>query len=122
MGFFSLYDPASGREVVAETFTCPHHNTIHRKPRSDGFFCRKCMRQQCSLCEAIEGRGGTACIPFEKKLDGYEKRLDAEVARRGIHSPFLAAIELEGDPVVKRLALAVAQQEARRRFLAASGV
>lgn len=117
MGFFGYYDPATGREYVVESFTCPHHNTVHKKLREEGFFCRKCYRQMCSLCEAIESSGGTACKPFEAKLDVYEKKLDAEVSRRGLDSPFLAAIELEDDPKVKALARAVARNEARRRFL-----
>ena len=119
MGFFGYYDPATGKEVVVESFTCPHHNTVHKKLRGEGFFCRKCYRQMCSLCEAIESKIGDACKPFEKKLDGYEKKLDAEVARRGAYSPFLAAIELEDDPRVRSLARALARHEARRRLRAA---
>jgi hypothetical protein len=88
MGARLIYD--GSREVsCVETFTCPHHNTIHDRYTADGRkrdlpYCRKCMRPVCELCVIIESRGGDMCVPYEKKLDRLERRLAAARAREGL--------------------------------------
>lgn len=88
MGARLVYD-GSQEVACVETFTCPHHNTVHDRYRSDGTkralpYCRKCMLPVCEVCVVIESRGGDMCIPFEKKLDRFEKRMQAAQQREAL--------------------------------------
>lgn len=79
MGAYIDYDPATGRQKVTETFTCPHHNTIHPRyddqgKRIDVAMCRKCMRPVCDACVMIEAKGGNMCVHAERRIEEYERR------------------------------------------------
>ena len=57
-----------------DTYTCVHCSRVRTTKSTEkgegdpGGICRKCMGPICSLCIAKE------CIPFERKLDLYERR------------------------------------------------
>jgi len=74
-GYATIIDPAAGRPVEMDTFTCCHCQTIvfmHNRDgtRADpGGFCRLCFRQCCGPC----ADSGT-CQPFERKLERSEAR------------------------------------------------
>jgi hypothetical protein len=78
LGAYIDYDPATGRQKVTETFTCPHHNTIHPRydeqgKRIDVAMCRKCMRAVCDECVKVEASGGNMCVHVERRLEDYER-------------------------------------------------
>lgn len=71
-GYAYTADPDRGL-VERDTFTCNHCQfVVFVRPASDptdmGGFCRMCMKHICAKC-ADEG----VCLPFEKKLDQYER-------------------------------------------------
>ena len=66
-----------GVVTVVDTITCCHHNTVHDVPfGADLFVCLKCMAYQCELCEA-----SGECVPFERRLDRLEHRVNVQLAR-----------------------------------------
>lgn len=93
MGVFIDTDKASGKETHTETFTCPHHNTIHplrdeNGRRLDVALCRRCRNHRgqpkpvCDRCVMIETSGGNMCVPIEKRFDGYEKATRQAIDRQ----------------------------------------
>lgn len=85
MGYWAELDE-SGREVRSgETFTCCHCNIPFRIVHgAERYRCRKCDSQPrahsrgwvCAKCHAT-GR----CLPFEKAMDLFEKKVKANLAR-----------------------------------------
>ena len=86
-GYSIITDPAVGRPIEQDTFTCAHCNAITftreglGKPlqvaviRVDGSvtmkdagFCRRCYRHICPRCE-----NSFECTPIEKRLEEDEK-------------------------------------------------
>lgn len=67
-GIMITIDPALNAPVEQDTVQCCHCD-IH-KPHEEwvlhGGFCRSCMKPIC-------GDHCSECLPFEKKLDLYEK-------------------------------------------------
>lgn len=79
-GYAVIVDPSAPTREI-DTITCFHCQRVVflKVPGSDvGGFCRCCMKAICGPC-ADQGQ----CLPFEKKLEQYEKaavqgrRLDA---------------------------------------------
>lgn len=61
--------------IEIDTFTCCHCNKIVRVPVgvvNQAPFCIKCMARTCKSCCAVQSRT-VEHMPFEKKLDLYEK-------------------------------------------------
>ena len=84
-GFIS--DQGPDGERITETFTCCHCNVIVAlDPREPPAICMPCFKRVCEKCHA-DGR----CMPFERKLERFEKRVNEQVSR-GV---FLRSIGLE---------------------------
>lgn len=71
-GYSVIFDPENGA-IENDTITCAHcQRVVIVPPRCDpsdlGGFCRVCMRHICGPCADVGG-----CVPFEKKLEAYEK-------------------------------------------------
>jgi hypothetical protein len=70
-GGYARTDGPDGKEEH-DTFTCNHCNRIvhckNSKLEALGGVCKLCMRHICVSCI------NKGCVPFEKKLDLYEKR------------------------------------------------
>lgn len=105
MGAFIDYDPATGKEKHTETFTCPHHNTIHplrdeQGRRIDVARCRRCRdargqpKAVCDLCVQIEASGRNMCVHIEQRLDQYEKATKEAIERKLSRAGLLKACGL----------------------------
>lgn len=99
MGVYIDFDPANGKEKHTETFTCPHHNTIHplrdeHGRRLDVALCRRCRDHRgrpkpvCDKCVIIASSGKEMCVHAEKRLDDYEKAhrraIDRQLSTQGL--------------------------------------
>lgn len=91
MGYFTVTDHLG--EHIQETYTCGHHNGIVRMPvgvslqhgcGNEWHWCTGCNKRICGPCKAK-----LRCVPFEKKLDRFE-RIMREVESR---DEFLRAVE-----------------------------
>jgi DNA-directed RNA polymerase subunit RPC12/RpoP len=57
--------------TISTCFTCAHCNTIvEQEKNKDMGFCHKCFYPLCLKCGA-----NNRCIPFEKKIEMYEKKM-----------------------------------------------
>ncbi len=66
-----VQDSGPNGTVTKPCFTCAHCSRVvvmHRADQDVGF-CMKCMHHTC-----VECGGSERCVPFEKKIDEYEKR------------------------------------------------
>lgn len=87
MGAYIDTDSASGKQKVTETFTCPHHNTIHPLYDDEGrkiavAMCRKCMRPVCDACVMLEAKGENMCIPIDVRLSKFEFAVARAIERQ----------------------------------------
>jgi hypothetical protein len=84
---YALWTGGEKKDLEADTFTCPHCNTVvflheaNRKvdpddPRLGYGFCLKCMKNICAKCADL----GT-CRPFERWLEKVEKDITAKLER-----------------------------------------
>lgn len=62
-----------------DTFTCSHcqaivflHQPDGSRSKDQGGFCQPCFKPVCGTCADL-GR----CLPFEKKMEEYEKQMVA---------------------------------------------
>lgn len=72
-GYAIVVDP-EGPPKEADTVTCSHCQRLvfvggYVDPTELGGFCRMCMKHICGPC-ADKG----ACVPFEKKLEEFERK------------------------------------------------
>jgi hypothetical protein len=77
-GYFEETGGDGYSKVEGETYTCCHCNSVHDVIRGAPFgMCHQCWKPVCDVCNA-KGR----CMPFEKKIEAYERRWRAAESRR----------------------------------------
>lgn len=66
----ALWTGGDGADLEMDSITCAHCNTVVfvKIDLSNAGFCIKCMDHLCVTC-ADKG----VCIPFEKRLEAFEK-------------------------------------------------
>ena len=79
-GYLTIFGPRTATRE-ADTCTCKHCNRVRTVRSSDpsipldkGGLCWCCRGWICTPCSGALAK--TGCIPFEEKLDLYEKRQD----------------------------------------------
>ena len=70
-GYAVIFDPDQGN-LERDTFTCCHCEYVYHlkpgiPPENQAHFCRTCYKLACPKPECVE------CVPFEKKLEQWEK-------------------------------------------------
>lgn len=82
MGWSEIRNP-DGSVLIQETYTCGHCNGIRDAVfRVEPFLCRACMKRICERC--ARGLAAGQCVPFERKLGMYERRVAEILGQDGI--------------------------------------
>lgn len=74
-GGYVLLSGGPAPDLESDTFTCGHCNSIHVVPvgQAPPGLCLCCQKHVCVGCLAEMNRT-LKCVPFEKRLDAFERR------------------------------------------------